>query len=189
MREAISGLMRREHTTLPEILYPDHQDVYDHILRVSESTDSLRELVSTIVETNISLRDYRQNQVMKKVTSWAAIVAVPTLITGWYGQNVPYPAPTRPGGCTRQPASASPCPEACTPVPMRLALSKRGADFVSGDPAYPAPMTMNARSPPLLEPQRLNITADDVPDGISAEDHHRAGLASSLTNLVRQLER
>ena len=53
--------------------------MYDHILRVSESTDALRDLVSTIVETNLSLRDYRQNQVMKKVTSWAAIIAVPTL--------------------------------------------------------------------------------------------------------------
>ena len=58
---------------------------------MSESTDSLRDLVSTIVETNLSLRDYRQNQVMKKVTSWAAIIAVPTLMTGWYGMNVPYP--------------------------------------------------------------------------------------------------
>ena len=91
MREAVSGLMRREHGTLPEVLYPYFQDVYDHVLRINESTDALRDLVSTIVETNISLRDYRQNQVMKKVTSWAAIIAVPTLITGWYGQNVPYP--------------------------------------------------------------------------------------------------
>ena len=65
--------------------------MYDHILRVSESTDALRDLVSTIVETNLSLRDYRQNQVMKKVTSWAAIVAVPTLVTGYYGMNVPFP--------------------------------------------------------------------------------------------------
>ena len=31
------------------------------------------------------------NLIMKKVTSWAAIIAVPTAITGWYGQNVPYP--------------------------------------------------------------------------------------------------
>ena len=53
--------------------------MYDHVLRVSESTDTLRDLVSTIVETNLSLRDYRQNQIMKKVTSWAAIIAVPTL--------------------------------------------------------------------------------------------------------------
>ena len=85
LREAVSGLMRREHSAVSESLYPYFQDVYDHILRVSESTDALRDLVSTIVETNLSLRDYRQNQVMKKVTSWAAIIAVPTLITGYYG--------------------------------------------------------------------------------------------------------
>jgi magnesium transporter len=91
MREAVSSLMRREHSAVDEALYPYFQDVYDHILRVSESTDALRDLVSTIVETNLSLRDYRQNQVMKKVTSWAAIVAVPTLITGYYGMNVPFP--------------------------------------------------------------------------------------------------
>ncbi len=91
MREAVSALMRREHTAVAEPLYPYYQDVYDHVLRVSESTDALRDLVSTIVETNLSLRDYHQNQVMKKVTSWAAIIAVPTLITGYYGMNVPYP--------------------------------------------------------------------------------------------------
>ncbi len=90
-REAVSALMRREQTAVAEPLYPYFQDVYDHILRVSESTDALRDLVSTIVETNLSLRDYRQNQVMKKVTSWAAIIAVPTLVTGFYGMNVPYP--------------------------------------------------------------------------------------------------
>jgi magnesium transporter len=91
MREAVSSFMRRDHSELPDVLYPYYQDVYDHILRVSESTDALRDLVSTIVETNIGLRDYRQNIIMKKVTSWAAIIAVPTLITGWYGMNVPYP--------------------------------------------------------------------------------------------------
>jgi magnesium transporter len=91
MREAVSGLMRREQGIMPDALYPYYQDVYDHVLRVTESTDALRDLVSTIVETNLSLRDYRQNQIMKKVTSWAAIIAVPTLITGWFGMNVPYP--------------------------------------------------------------------------------------------------
>jgi magnesium transporter len=91
LREAVSALMRREHSAVSEELYPYYQDVYDHILRVGEATDALRDLVSTIVETNLSLRDYRQNLVMKKVTSWAAIIAVPTLITGFYGMNVPYP--------------------------------------------------------------------------------------------------
>ena len=91
MREAVSGLMRREHSTVSDELYPYYQDVYDHVLRVTESTDALRDLVSTIVETNLSLRDYRTNQIAKQVTSWAAIIAVPTLITGFYGMNVPYP--------------------------------------------------------------------------------------------------
>lgn len=91
MREAVSSLMRREQSIVSEEIYPYYQDVYDHILRVSESSDSLRDLVGTIVETNLSLRDYRQNLVVKKVSSWAAIVAVPALITGYYGMNVPYP--------------------------------------------------------------------------------------------------
>ncbi|MBX3287668.1 MAG: magnesium transporter CorA family protein [Actinobacteria bacterium] len=91
MREAVSSLMRRERGSVAEELYPYYQDVYDHVLRVSEATDGLRDLVATIVETNLSLRDYRQNQIMKKVTSWAAIIAVPTLVTGYYGMNVPYP--------------------------------------------------------------------------------------------------
>jgi magnesium transporter len=91
MREAVSSLMRREHGAVSDELYPYYQDVYDHILRVAESTDSVRDLVSTIVDTNLSLRDYRQNLIMKKVTSWAGIIAVPTLITGVYGMNIPYP--------------------------------------------------------------------------------------------------
>lgn len=90
-REAISSLMRREQALVPEELYPYYQDLYDHILRVSESSDSLRDLVGMLVETNLSLRDYRQNLIVKKVSSWAAIVAVPALITGYYGMNVPYP--------------------------------------------------------------------------------------------------
>jgi magnesium transporter len=98
LREAVSSLMRREHTVIPDELYPYYQDVYDHLLRVVESTDALRDLITTIVETNLSLRDYRQNQVMKKVTSWAAIIAVPTLITGYYGMNVPYPGFGRDAG-------------------------------------------------------------------------------------------
>ncbi len=90
LREAVSSLLRRGDL-VPTELDPYYQDVYDHLLRANENTDTLRELVSTIVETNLSLRDFRQNQVMKQVTSWAAIIAVPTLITGYYGMNVRYP--------------------------------------------------------------------------------------------------
>ena len=47
--------------------------------------------MTTILETNITIQGNRMNLIMKKVTSWAAIIAVPTAITGFYGQNLPYP--------------------------------------------------------------------------------------------------
>ena len=61
------------------------------MLRAAEWTESLRDIISSIFETNLSLSDARMNAVMKKLTSWAAIIAVPTAITGYFGQNVPYP--------------------------------------------------------------------------------------------------
>lgn len=91
MREVVSGVMRPGEHAFEETLYPYYQDLYDHVLRIIEATDAVRDLMATIVETNLSLRDYRQNIIMKKVTSWAAIIAVPTLVTGWYGMNVPFP--------------------------------------------------------------------------------------------------
>jgi magnesium transporter len=91
LREALSGLVRHEDEMVNRALVPYWQDLYDHVLVVSESTDGLRDLASSLVDALIALRDYRQNQVVKTVSSWAAIVAVPALITGYYGMNVPYP--------------------------------------------------------------------------------------------------
>jgi len=69
-------------------MQPYFQDVYDHVLRATEWSESLRDLVTTILETNISIQGNRMNLIMKKVTSWAAIIAVPTAITGFFGQNL-----------------------------------------------------------------------------------------------------
>ena len=91
MREVVNTLMRRDLRIVDDALMPYYQDVYDHVLRASEWTESLRDLVTTIRETQLNLQSYRLNAIMKKVTSWAAIIAVPTAITGFYGQNVPYP--------------------------------------------------------------------------------------------------
>ncbi len=93
MREVVGGLQRHdggERHYDPE-LDSYFQDLYDHVLRAAEWTESLRDMVSTIFETNLSLADARMNTIMKKLTSWAAIIAVPTAVTGFYGQNVPYP--------------------------------------------------------------------------------------------------
>jgi magnesium transporter len=91
MREVVNSLMRRDLRVFDETMMPYYQDVYDHVLRATEWTESLRDLVTTILETNLTIQGNRLNTITKKVTSWAAIFAVPTAITGFYGQNVPYP--------------------------------------------------------------------------------------------------
>lgn len=92
MREVVSAIQHRrlDAKTAPE-LDAVYADLYDHVLRASEWTESLRDMVTTVFETNLSLQDARLNVVMKKLTGWAAIIAVPTAITGFYGQNVDYP--------------------------------------------------------------------------------------------------
>ena len=91
MREVVNTLLRRDLDLMDTAMQPYFQDVYDHVLRATDWTESLRDLVATILETNISMQGNRMNLIMKKVTSWAAIIAVPTAITGFFGQNLAFP--------------------------------------------------------------------------------------------------
>ena len=91
MREVVNALMRRDLHVVGDDLMPYYQDVYDHVLRAAEWTESLRDLVNSILETNLTIQGNRLNVITKKVTGWAAIIAVPTFITGYFGMNVPYP--------------------------------------------------------------------------------------------------
>ena len=94
MREVVGTIQRHRYQDRGEHaaeLDPNYSDLYDHVLRAAEWTESLRDMLSSVFETNLSLMDARLNTVMKKLTAWAAIIAVPTLITGYYGQNVLFP--------------------------------------------------------------------------------------------------
>lgn len=75
MREVVNGLMRRDHHIVTDELAPYFQDAYDHVLRASEWTESLRDLVTTIRETQLNLQSNRLNAIMKKVSA----VVVPSL--------------------------------------------------------------------------------------------------------------
>lgn len=94
MREVVNGLLRHGANAHPDPAHreldPWLDDLYDRVIRAAELTESMRDLVATVFETNLSLQDSRLNQVMKKLAAWAAIIAVPTAITGWFGQNIPY---------------------------------------------------------------------------------------------------
>ncbi|HET8553548.1 MAG TPA: magnesium/cobalt transporter CorA [Rhodanobacteraceae bacterium] len=63
------------------------RDVYDHVFRVNEGTSAMREMLSGAMNVNLSLVTFGQNEVVKKLAGWAAMLAVPTLVTGWYGMN------------------------------------------------------------------------------------------------------
>jgi magnesium transporter len=87
MREVVNALMRRDVCPVDGELMPYFQDVYDHVLRATEWTESLRDMVTSVLETHLTIQGNRLNEVMKRLTSYAAIVAVPTAIAGIYGMN------------------------------------------------------------------------------------------------------
>ena len=92
MREVVNTLMRRDVGLVSDELMPYYQDVYDHVLRATEWTESLRDLVTTILETNLTIQGNRLNVITKKVTSWAAIIAVPPRSPASTARTCPTPA-------------------------------------------------------------------------------------------------
>ena len=80
-------LVRYDMAMIPDSSRPYFRDIYDHVVRINESIDSLRELLTTALEANLSLVSVAQNEVTKKLAAWAAILAVPTAIAGIYGMN------------------------------------------------------------------------------------------------------
>ncbi|KFF58111.1 magnesium transporter, partial [Cryobacterium sp. MLB-32] len=78
MREVVNTLLRRDLHMQMDEMGPYFQDVYDHVLRVMEWTDSLRDLATSILEANLAIQGNRLNVITKKVTGYAAIIAVPT---------------------------------------------------------------------------------------------------------------
>jgi magnesium transporter len=91
LTDALASMADRDLERFSPAVAPYLRDVASEVTRIASEADALRDLVGQIVEVNVTLRDYRQNTIVKKITSWAAIIAVPTLVTGWYGMNVPYP--------------------------------------------------------------------------------------------------
>jgi magnesium transporter len=63
------------------------RDVHDHLLRINEQIDAFRDLLTSILEANLTQVSVRQNEDMRKISAWVAIAAVPTMIAGIYGMN------------------------------------------------------------------------------------------------------
>ncbi|TSA10357.1 MAG: magnesium and cobalt transport protein CorA [Betaproteobacteria bacterium] len=63
------------------------RDVYDHLIRINQSIDSLRDMVTTAISVNLSLITLQENETTRRIAAYAALVAVPTMIAGVYGMN------------------------------------------------------------------------------------------------------
>jgi len=87
MQDVISQLTRLHANLIPKELRAYFRDVYDHVFRVNESISAMREMLAAAINVNLSLVTYGQNEVMKKLAGWAAMLAAPTLLTSWYGMN------------------------------------------------------------------------------------------------------
>ena len=86
-RDVLAALLRREVEWIDENAITHLQDVFDHVLRAIDMVDNHRELMGNAVEAHLAIISNQQNGVMKRMTSWGAILLGSTLITGIYGMN------------------------------------------------------------------------------------------------------
>lgn len=91
LRDVSNSALRHDPQGAVGPITPYLQDVYDHALRVADWADNIHDTLSTMFDSILNAQSNQLNIVMKKITGWAAIIAVPTLITGYFGMNVSYP--------------------------------------------------------------------------------------------------
>jgi magnesium transporter len=87
LRDVLDVLQRDSGGVVTPRLEPYYRDVYDHVLRATDFIDSARDLLSSALEASLAVVNNRLSEVMKRLTSWGAIILVPTLIAGIYGMN------------------------------------------------------------------------------------------------------
>ena len=89
LREVVGVFVRRElldtvHTAELDL---EMRDVLDHVIRSHEDLDTLHDRMSALADTRLAMVAYRQNEITKKLSAWAAVLLVPTIVTGCFGMN------------------------------------------------------------------------------------------------------
>lgn len=87
LQDVLSQLMRLYPGNIQDDTRPYFRDVYDHAARIGQSTDAMREMLTAAISVNLAVVGVSQNDDVKRLAGWAALLAVPTLLTGWYGMN------------------------------------------------------------------------------------------------------
>ncbi|MBA2475729.1 MAG: magnesium/cobalt transporter CorA [Actinobacteria bacterium] len=85
--DPLAKLASVEHPLVHESLRTYFRDVHDHLVRMAHAVDGYRELLTSVLTSNLTQAGFRQNEDVRKISAWAAIITVPTAIAGIYGMN------------------------------------------------------------------------------------------------------
>jgi magnesium transporter len=87
LQDILNQLVRLHGGLVREEIRPYLRDVFDHAARISDSTNAMGELLTAAMSVNLAMVSVGQNEVVKRLAGWAALLAAPTLIASWYGMN------------------------------------------------------------------------------------------------------
>jgi magnesium transporter len=87
LRDVANALLRREVPIIDERAVPYLNDLYDHLVRVIDSLDLLRDLIAATLDANLAATNNSLNSVMKRLTAFTVVIMLPTLVAGIYGMN------------------------------------------------------------------------------------------------------
>jgi magnesium transporter len=95
LRDVFNTLLRREQPIFPRETHVYFQDVFDHLIRVADTIDTLRDMLSSTMDAYLSVSGNRMNKIMKRLTSISTILMSVTLVAGIYGMNFVFIPETR----------------------------------------------------------------------------------------------
>ncbi|WP_125076531.1 magnesium and cobalt transport protein CorA [Pseudoxanthomonas sp. SGT-18] len=90
LQDVLAQLVRSQAAQgqlVPEDVRLYLRDVHDHVVRINDAIDSLRDMLGTALSVNLSMVTLAQGETVKRLGAWAALLAAPTLVTSWYGMN------------------------------------------------------------------------------------------------------
>jgi magnesium transporter len=91
MPEILNRVLRTDDGLVDEHLKPYFRDVEDHAEHTVDQVEHLRDRIEGMLQADLTEQSNVLNDITRKLAAWAAIIAVPTAVTGYFGQNLPYP--------------------------------------------------------------------------------------------------
>jgi magnesium transporter len=87
----LADVLRADTALVVDHLEPYYRDVDDHARRAAETIEAAHDRINGLLDADLNEQSNQLNDITRKLAAWAAIIAVPTALTGYFGQNLPYP--------------------------------------------------------------------------------------------------